>query len=159
MDFQAILARTALFVALWWVLTDGSGRAWGIGAGTVALATALSLWLQPAAGGHHFSVARLPRFLAFFLLRSVKSGTQVAVMALRPRLDLQPAIVDMRLRLPLEAERILLANILNLLPGTLSVGLDEDVLHLHMLDQRMPIEQGVRNAEIEVARLFGTNLQ
>lgn len=158
MRWRAIAIRTAILSALWWVLTGGSAAAWGVGVVSVAGAMALSLVLHPLET-RGISLTALPGFLAFFLMQSVKSGVQVAVMAMRPRLNLQPVMLEIRLRLPDESSRVLLASTLSLLPGTLSAGLTGDRLLLHILNWRPPVEQGVRNAEAHVARLLGVKLQ
>lgn len=158
MMLRAIVLRALLFCALWWVLTGGRSGAWFIGIITIGVALAFSLRLQPPTA-RHFSVAGMLEFFVFFLLKSMNGGLQVAAMALRPRLNLQPAILEIRLRLPHEAEQVFLAGTLNLLPGTLSVSLEGNLLQLHVLDARMPIEQEVRAAEAQIARLFRTDLQ
>lgn len=150
---RSIALRSMLMAALWWVLTGGSAAAWGLGVASVACAVAASLVLRPAAA-HGFAPGELPAFLAFFLLRSVKAGLQVAAMALRARPDLRPAVLEIRLQLPDQGTRMLLACTMTLLPGTLSFGLDGDRLRLHVLDRRMPIEQELRKAEARIARLF-----
>lgn len=151
---RTILLRTALLAAVWWAFTGGGAKAWGIGAPVIALALATGMYLQEHAASR-LSLAGLPGFLLFFLSRSMKGGVQVAWMAVRPRMGLRPDLLDISLRLPGEAERLFLAGVLNLLPGTLSVGLEGRHLRLHVLDRRQPIEDEVRRAEAHVARLFG----
>ncbi len=129
-------------------------HSWGVGLVTVIIALAVSLRLGPPAV-RKFSLTRLPSFFLYFLVQSVRGGILVARMALRPRLDLQPAMMEFELRLADEPARIFLASVLNLLPGTLSAGLDGKNLHLHVLDRRMPIEREMRQAEGWVAWLFG----
>lgn len=158
MMLRAILVRGAFFCLLWWMLTGGSFYAWTIGFATIAAALAVSIALHPP-GMHRVRVGRVPGFFIFFLAQSIRGGIQVAAMALRPRMALHPEILELRLRLPHEAERIFLASILSLLPGTLSAGLAGNLLHLHVLDSRHPIEEEVRAAEHRVARLFGTELR
>jgi multicomponent Na+:H+ antiporter subunit E len=138
MILRAIILRAALFSALWWMLTGGEHGAWGVGLATIVLAVTVNLLLLPPSA-NSFSITRFPNFFVFFLLKSIQSGIQVAGMTLRPRLDLQPAMLEIQLRLPEEAPRIFLASILNLLPGSLSAGLDGNRLYLHVLDRRMPI--------------------
>lgn len=157
MTMRVILARTALLLALWGVLTGAAADAWLIGGMTTALALAASLRLQPPRAAR-LSFAGLLAFVFFFLAKSVAGGAQVAAMALRPRMNLLPAILDIQLRLPREAERVFVAGALNLLPGTLSIGLEGNCLQLHVLDSRMPIEEGVRALETRVARMFRTPL-
>lgn len=154
MMLRAILFRGTLLAVTWWILTGGALQSWGVGLVTIIFALAFSLRLRPPAV-RTFSLARLPRFFLYFLMQSVKGGVQVARMALRPRLDLQPTMMEFELRLADEPARIFLASILNLLPGTLSAGLDGKNLHLHVLDRRMPIEREMRRAESWVAWLFG----
>ncbi|OGB23636.1 MAG: hypothetical protein A3I66_24290 [Burkholderiales bacterium RIFCSPLOWO2_02_FULL_57_36] len=158
MMLRAVTVRTVFFCVLWWMLTGGSLYGWITGLITIGLAVALSVRLHPP-GRVHIRVTGIPVFFIFFLVKSVKGGIQVAAMALRPRLNLHPDVLEIRLRLPHEPEQIFLASILNLLPGTLSAGLEGNRLQLHVLDSRMPMEQEVRNAEAHVACLFGTELQ
>jgi multicomponent Na+:H+ antiporter subunit E len=154
MMLRSIILRSLLFCAIWWMLTGSSSmKAWLFGIVPIALAVAVSLWMQ-APGRRDFSISGIAGFLVFFIVRSIKGGVQVAIIALRPRLDLRPAILEMSLRSPHEAERMFIASTLSLLPGTLSAGLDGQRLHLHVLDARMPIESEVREVEAKVAHLF-----
>jgi multicomponent Na+:H+ antiporter subunit E len=154
---RAIILRAALFCTVWWALSGGSFYAWYVGAITVTFAVIASLKLQPP-NGQQIRLVQVPAFFLFFLAKSVAGGMQVAAMALRPRMQLRPAVLEMRLRLPHEPEQIFLASIISLLPGTLSAGLEGNLLQLHVLDSDMQIEQEVRDAESKVARLFGTRL-
>lgn len=147
--------RGAIFTGLWWILTEGRAGFWPIGVAGVALATLLSLQLMPSTR-KRVSIVRIPRFVAYFLWRAMKGGAQVAAMAMRPRLDLHPGVVELDLRLPDQGARILLASILSLLPGTLSCGLEGKRLSLHVLDDRGPIEAEVRDAEAQVCALLGS---
>lgn len=56
------------------------------------------------------------------------------------------------------AGRLVPANTPNLLPGTLSVGLDGAHLRLHVLDARRPTVAEVRATERPVARMLGLQL-
>jgi multicomponent Na+:H+ antiporter subunit E len=154
---RTVIIRTALFCMLWWMLTGGNLYGWIVGAITIVIAVAVSVRLQPP-GRQRIRLAGLPAFFIYFVAKSVAGGVQVAMMAGRPRIQLCPAMLEMRLRLPQEAERIFLACILSLLPGTLSAGLDGSLLRLHVLDANAAIEEEVREAESRVARLFGTKL-
>lgn len=155
---RPLLQRATLLAVLWWILTEGSAVAWGAGLISVMLALLASLMLLPP-GPARLSPAGLAGFLGFFLLQSVKGGVQVAVMALRPGLDLHPAMLEMPMRLPEGQARVLLANTLNLLPGTLSAGLDHNQLRLHVLDERQPIEAEVREVERRIARMLGLPME
>lgn len=90
---RAVLARGVLFAGLWWVLAEGRADSWGVGGVTVGLALAASLLLLAATEGR-YSPLGFAAFVGFFLVQSVKVASKVAGMALRPRLDLAPAMVD-----------------------------------------------------------------
>ena len=158
MAWRAIATRSLLFAGVWWVLTGGGAKAWPLGAVMIVLALLVSLRLLPP-GPHRVSLIGLGTFFGFFMGRSVIAGVQVAMLALRPRLDLHPLMVELPTRLPHEAERVFLANIITLMPGTLSAGLDGKRLRLHVLDARLPVEKELRAVEQRVARLFGVELQ
>lgn len=155
---NSFVRRAALFAALWWVLAEGNFAAWGVGLVSVILALAVSLILLPP-GPSRFSLTGLASFLGFFLVQSVKGGVQVALMALRPRLDLRPAVLDIPMRLPEGRARVFLANTLNLLPGTLSAGLEGKHLRMHVLDERSPVETEVREVEMRIARMLDLSLE
>ena len=59
---------------------------------------------------------------------------------------------------PASAGRVELANTLNLLPGTLSMGLEGAPLRLHVLDTRHPIVAEMRTAERQLVRMLGLQL-
>lgn len=153
MKVRAALQRGAILALLWWVLAEGRMDSWGLGLFSVVLALGVSLWLSPP-GRSRFSITGFLGFAGYFLIQSVKSGVQVAALALRPRLDLAPALLEVPITLPPGPARVLLINTLSLLPGTLSVGLNQNSLRLHVLDARLPIEAEVRAAEAHIARLL-----
>lgn len=151
----AILLRGTAFALAWWVLAEGRADSWGVGAVSVAAALAASLYLAPPGTGR-VSPAGLLGFAGFFLVQSCKGGFQVAVRAFRPAMDLAPALMEVPVTLPEGLPRVLLVNTLNLLPGTVSVGLAGDRLRLHVLDARQPIVEEVRETEAHIARLWRT---
>jgi multicomponent Na+:H+ antiporter subunit E len=155
---EAVLVRTLVLAALWWVLSGGSAYNWAVGGVTIVLALWISLKLA-APGTVRFSLPGALGFFGFFLLQSLKGGMQVGIMALRPRPDLRPAELDLALRLPTGPSQLFLAATLSLMPGTLALGVENDRLQLHVLDERMPIEHEVRSAEAWVARMFRQELQ
>ncbi|MDO9226789.1 MAG: Na+/H+ antiporter subunit E [Pseudomonadota bacterium] len=153
---RALCLRGVLFVCLWWILT-GRADAWGMGLVAVVPALTASLILLPPSD-KRLAWRGLAGYLGFFLAQSTRGGVLVAIMALRPRPDLCPGVLEITLRLPDGAARVVLANTLNLLPGTLSVGLEGAHLRLHVLDTRRDMLAEVRVAERHVARMFGLRL-
>ncbi len=150
-----LLWRGAFFAVLWWVLAGDA--AWGFGVAVIALALGASLVLQPARRVRLRPWA-LARFVVYFLFQSTRAGLDVARRALTPRLPLEPALLDLRLRLPAGPARTLLVNTMTLLPGTLSVELAGRRLRLHVLDARLPIERELRALEARIAAVFGLSV-
>ena len=136
------------------MLAGGRADGWGVGGVSVILALVAGLILMPPAKGR-LSPPGLAAFVGFFLVQSVKGGIQVAAMALRPRLDLAPAMLDLPIALPPGPARVLLVNTLTLLPGTLSARVEGDRLRLHVLDRRLPIVEELRTVEAAIARIQG----
>lgn len=154
---RAAAGRGAVLILLWWVLTEGTG-----GFAFAVVIVPFALWATFVLGPAHrrrLSIPGLLRFVPFFLRQSLIGGIDVARRALDPRMPLAPALFEYPLRLTDERERVLLANILSLLPGTVSAELDANRVRLHVLDVRMPIERTVRRAEARVAGMFGETLE
>lgn len=149
--------RAVMLAAVWWMLTLADASAWGFGAVVITLVAALSVLLFPPSI-HRLRPLGLLQFMAYFLGHSVLAGVDVARRLLTPSLPIKPGEITLSLRLPEGGPRWLLANTLSLMPGTLSVHLEEDQLTVHCLDTSDGIESGVRQAEFQVARAFGITL-
>lgn len=158
MILRTALWRIVLLTTVWWILTEGKTSSWGVGLICIPLALVVSLILLPP-GLSRFSFAGLFIFFTHFLIQSLKSGIQVALMAVRLDPDLHPNILIISLRLPEGLGRVILVNTLNLIPGSLSVNLTASNLYLHVLDQRQPIEVQVRSIEEQIARMLCMELE
>lgn len=97
------------------------------------------LWaVQPALGpsAYVIGVWRALAFVVFYLAELVWSSVEVAVDVCRPRLRMRPGVVDIPLRARTDAEITVLANLISLTPGTLSldVSADRRILYVHAMD-------------------------
>jgi len=137
---------------LWWMLTDGAVDSWPIGVPVVLLALYVSVKLMPAAS---WSLTGIARFVPFFLWHSLRGGVDVAGRALRPRLPISPALIDWPWQLPPGLPRVLMANTVSLLPGTLSAELNDRYLRVHVLDDSGGYQAELRSIEARVADLLG----
>ena len=126
------LFRAVLFASIWWILTDGVIGSWVIGGPVVVVATIVSLMMLPSSS---WSLPQMVHFIPYFLWQSIRGGINVARIALHPRLPVSPVLYDHSLRLPPGLSRVIMANAVNLLPGTLSVELNEEILCVHVLDK------------------------
>lgn len=155
---RAAAIRAALLALGWWVLTEGDLGYWGLALLIVAAATVASLMLV-SPGAVRLTAGGLIRFVPFFLRETVRGSIDVAQRALSPRMPLEPEFIRLRLRLPDGAARAVLINVLSLLPGTLSVRIEGDLLQIHVLDRRMGAVENTRELERLTAGLFGVELR
>ncbi len=144
-----LLFRAAAFGVLWALLSGG--RAWAIGIPAVLLATAAVPLAAPA---NRWSPAGAARFVPYFLWNSLRGAIDVAVRALKRGLPIDPAVVRYETRLDSPAARVLMANTVTLLPGTLSAELDGKVLRVHVLNAAGPVADMLNTLEERVAGFF-----
>lgn len=154
---RAAAVRVLLLAALWWAVAEGSSTGWEAGVAVVAAATAASLWLHPPEP-HRARLTAVPGFLAWFVLRSLAAGVDVARRALARRVDVRPGVLDVPVRVPTGLALVTLADVASLLPGTLGVQLLPGSVRLHVLDTRAPVARQVAELERRVAALYRVDL-
>lgn len=152
---KAWILRFALFFLIWWVLTDGALDSLMAGILMTFIASLVSILLTPPLS---WSVGGILRFIPFFLLHSFRGGVDVATRALHPKIPISPGLVDYRFRLPPGPVRVFMANTVSLLPGTLSVELDREILRIHMLDDTGSLTKDMNILENHLADIFGLEL-
>lgn len=140
------------FTVLWGILTGGTG--WGIGVPFICLATAASILSIPA---NRWSLAGLGRFLPYFIGNSLRGGVDVAARALHPKLPIDPAIVRYEMQLDCMEARVIMANTVTLLPGTLAADLQGKLLLVHVLNKSGPVTETLRTLEQRIGDLFRKN--
>ncbi len=129
----ALLAwLTLVWVGLWGTLS-WANLLGGIG---VALMLLLTLPLPPVATAGVVHPRALARFVGFFLVDLVSSTFHVARLVLRPARPLKPAVIAVPVRGASDQLLTLLANVISLTPGTLTLEVDRprSTLHVHVID-------------------------
>ena len=76
------------------------------------------------------------RFIFYFLWQVVVSSIRVAITVLSPNMPINPGVVAVPLRLTTDTQITLLANLITLTPGTLSLDVSADRKHIyvHVMD-------------------------
>jgi len=121
-----------VWVGLWGSVTPANVLGGlGVGAGLVVLLPLTEVSRQ----GIVRPVALL-RFLGFFAFDLVRASLRVAGQALRPRLRMRQAVVAVPVRGASDRLLTLLANVISLTPGTLTLEVDRprSTLYIHVLD-------------------------
>lgn len=148
-------AWTPPLALTWWVMVEGRPGSWGVGVPVMLAAAVVAALVVPPFRRWPSPLALLG-FLGFFAVQSLRGGWDVARRALSPAMPLAPGFAEVRTSLPEGAARVLLADVISLLPGTLSVDLRGDLIEIHGLDLGPGLEAEVRDLERRVAALAGT---
>lgn len=149
----SILLRTSALVLLWWLLNRGDYASWIIGAPFIAAAVALSMVLAPPRP-LRWRPLQVIRFMPVFLWESLKGGVDVTRRVFRPTMPLYPVIFNYKVSLPHGLPRLIMLNVVSLLPGTLSADIHEDQLTLHVLDSNTAFEDDLRRIEKLIANMI-----
>ncbi len=155
-------ALIALLMAFVWAAITGTfsllnlvlGFAVGFGA----------LWLVRSHMSEPFLFRKLGRIISLTLLffyELALSASRVAILVMRPNIEkhLMPAIIAFPLTAKSDAEITLLANLITLTPGTLSVDVSEDrkFIYVHAIsvpDKQALIEDIASGFEAKIIEVF-----
>lgn len=143
----------ALVYTILWALL-GQGRGWSFGIPLIVGAVALSDWLRlyPVRVRLH----RVPFFISFFLHRLLRGGLDVSLRTLHRNPARHAGWVTYRLSPDSSPDvRLLISAITGMLPGTLAARIDNDVMHMHILDTSMDWRRDTRALEQHLVRLIG----
>lgn len=150
---RALAARIALVMALWLVISEFDRELLIYGMGTAVMVAVVSIRLvPPLAPG--LSIPGLLRFIPFFAWRSFLGGLDVAWRACHPRLPISPCTITHAVSLQSGAGRTLLLLVVSLLPGTLSVRIQDRTLKVHCLDTSGEHAIAVAELEQRIAGMF-----
>ena len=119
------------------------------------------LWLSQRVMGRSVYFRKVPQvisFVGFFIWELLLANLRVAYDIVTPRHYMRPGVVAIPLDVTREAEIVLLANLITLTPGTLSLDISDDrrtlyvhAMHIDDLEQfRRDIKQGYERRVQEV---------
>jgi multicomponent Na+:H+ antiporter subunit E len=131
------LFLTNILLAVAWGAMTGSFDVLNLTFGFVLAAFCLALIREQIGTDGYFGRGyRVIGLIWLFLKELVKSAVKVAITVLTPRLDLKPGIIAFPLTVQRDIEITLLANLITLTPGTLSIDVSDDrkTLYVHCID-------------------------
>ena len=85
---------------------------------------------------NRFVFLQLWRFLAYIpwlLYKIMKANIQIAYLVLHPRMPIKPALLQFRTHLRRSISQVIVANSITLMPGTLTVSLEDGGYIIHVL--------------------------
>lgn len=139
-----------IFLALVWAMASGSLSLSGLLSGFL-LGYGVLWFAQPilAPTGYFRRLPRAIRFAGFFLWQLWLSNLRVAYDVVTPRLYMQPGIVAVPLDARTDEEITLLANLITLTPGTLSLNVSDDrrtlYVHAMFVDSPERVRERIKN--------------
>jgi multicomponent Na+:H+ antiporter subunit E len=150
------LFLSALILGLIWVVLTGpqDPLSWVVGMPAV-IAAAWSRHRLVRSRSHRISIRGALRFPLFFVTESFKGGIDVAWRVIGPKVKVDPGLFEYRLALELPAARVFFADMVSLLPGTLSADLNDQVVTIHALDRTSDPAAELARLEQRVAGIFG----
>lgn len=128
-----------VLLALAWVALTGQFTPTNFIAGFVMAYLIMGLTRQIMRSSNYFTKVRaVLGFILFFIWALIVASLRVVYRALSPRLNLQPAVVAVPLDVKTDAEIMLLANLITLTPGTLSLDVSSDrrTMYVHAFNVR-----------------------
>lgn len=153
-DAGALVIRTATFALIWWAISAGELKSLYFGLPAAVLAALLSLSLSPPPWPR-VRVLALLAFVPYFVKYSFLGGADVARRAFLRRMPLAPGFISYPVGRMGRIERKLFALAVNLMPGTLAVRLDSDMLCVHAVDTTQDVHASLDLLETRIASLLG----
>jgi len=126
-----------VLLALAWGAVSASFQPLNLAFGFVLGAIALFVIREQVGSVGYFSrILRIVSLALLFVYELILSSVRVAILVLKPNMNLKPGIMAYPLKVDRDAEITLLANLITLTPGTLSVDVSPDrkYLYIHALD-------------------------
>lgn len=160
MTLKIRMLITIIVLSLFWLLlVDGDIQSLAIGGLFVALATIMSLRLSKDTkhpkNAPKVHIIRLPKFLWFFLINSIKGGSNTAKLAFSSALPLAPGYVQYSMQsIPPGNAMNLFVNLVSLLPGSVCVLRESSGVLVHVLDTDADTLAEIRACEMAVCNLF-----
>ncbi len=151
-----VLLVLASALLLWSICTALDPAGWILG----VPASLLFTWtvFSNERSRHPLRFRALPGFLLYFIFQSFRTGLDVARRALHPKREIHPGFCDYPSRLPEGVPQAVFANMITLLPGSLSWSLTEGVHKIHLLSGHPMILEELAQLESRVGELFGIEI-
>ncbi len=155
-----VFVLSLLFAVIWAAIT-GSASLQNLVLGFVLSTLALSVVRgEMSAGGYLRRLGRILSLLRLFFKELALSAWKVTVLVLSPDMQVKPGLFAFPLTVDRDFEITLLANLITLTPGTLSVDVSADrkTLYVHALDcsdveaNRRDIAEGFERKILEAFR-------
>jgi multicomponent Na+:H+ antiporter subunit E len=143
--------RILAYAGIWWIITGGEGGwLWGLPA--VLVAALFNPF--PRSERWRWRLRGVLVFVPIFAWLSLRSALDVAYRAVHPSRPLNPALIEFIWQVEGGHARVFLANLINLMPGTLCVRITDQGMTVHILGDPTRTKAGLERLEVVVGSLF-----
>lgn len=153
--FYSVSLRLSLFLIIWIVITNGDVSSLWIGLPATVLAVVTSIKLIPPL---KWKFNAFLKFIPLFFKHSLIGGFDVMWRVFHPTLPINPDLVRYRLRIEEGFAQDIMVDAISLLPGTLSVEVEDNVLIIHALNVENDIQREVSLIESHLSEIFYLNI-
>lgn len=119
---------------------------------------AVAIQEQPNQDRLQINILQIIPFFIFMLSEMLVANTQVIIDILRPKPQRNPGIIRFTPRCNKNYQRIWLANMISLIPGTLTIDTDKEAnylyIHIMFLHDKTAILEDFRRLESQVMRML-----
>lgn len=155
LDFKNVWRIFWLLLAysfIWYILSGAKPASWIVGVPAVLLSVGVTLFLSPRS---YFALNPVGAciFIPYFIYLSIISGIDVMRRTLSADVRINPGILTYKTDLT-GVTRVMLANTISLLPGTLSADMHENEIRVHVLDVNTPVRENLQKLENRITRIF-----
>lgn len=151
-----------LLTGFWLLLTEGEIASLIVGVVFIPLSLFVSVKLSQKADnanrGLYINLAKIPKFILFFLYQSINGGISTAVRVFSNDMQLQPEFLHYPIKhLPAGLPMNMFMNLVSLLPGSVSVIREPTSVLVHVLAVTNSSLTEIEECEQAVCELFGLN--
>lgn len=145
-----------IILALVWVGITGEFSSANLVIGLLLGYVILAFALRDVTHFAHYAgkVPKVIRFIGFFVRELIASNLRVAYDVLTPTHYMRPGVIAVNLEARTDGEITILANLISLTPGTLSLDVSSDrrVLYLHVmyLDDEPAVHASIKALETRI---------
>lgn len=149
-----------LLLALAWITVSGSFTGVNFAFGLLVGYGILAISGRQIPGGSSYvrKVPKIIHFIGFFIYDLVKANLRVAYDVLTPRHMMRPGVIGITLDAEHDAEITILANLISVTPGTLSLDVSSDrrtlYIHAMYLDDEEALRADIKDLERRVIEIM-----
>ena len=154
---------TLLLTGFWFLLSDGDINSLLVGVFFIPMSIYVSAKLSEktdrANRTFYINIAKLPKFIWFFLYQSIRGGTDTALRVVSVDMKLQPEFINYPIKhLPAGSPMNLFMNVVSLLPGSVSVIREPTSVLVHVLTVTSSSLEEIYECERAICELYSLDM-